>query len=83
MDSRYVADFEAMLDALRRRGFTFLALSQQLDVARTSLQEYGDGLVRPKHDVGERIIGLYCGVCAVPRDAIPVTPAVRSAAKAG
>lgn len=73
MDPRYVTDWEAIIDGLRRRGLTFSQLASATDIPRSSLERYRDGAC-PKHPEGERLLGFWCSFTLAHRDDAPVRP---------
>ena len=73
MDQRYVVNWSAIIDGLRRQGFTFSQLSQCTGIARTTLERYRDGAT-PKHPDGETLVTFWCSFTHTERDRLPLTP---------
>jgi hypothetical protein len=80
-EPREIADFEGMLDQLRRRGFTMTAIERATTIPRTSLIEYLINGTTPLHPQGERLIAFYCQATDTPRECIPLRRQLPSVAQ--
>jgi hypothetical protein len=73
--------FQAMTD-LQRVGLTSYAVSALLDLPRSTLVDWKNKGVEPKHWSGELLVELWCEQLKRPRNEIPREPLPISAAKA-
>jgi len=69
-DVRYVTDWTAILDSLRRLGFTFQQLAQVLRIPKSTLINYRDGAT-PRHPEGEVLLSFYLHATLTERGAEP------------
>lgn len=72
MDPRYVTDWAAIIDGLRRRGMTFSQLAYFTGIPHTTLIRFRDGAT-PKHPDGEKLIDFWCYLTCSNRDQAPAT----------
>ena len=80
-DLPYVADFEGMLDALRRAGFTWPAIERETGIPVTTLKDYLLNGATPLHPNGEKLIGFYCRATSTARDDVPTCRKMPSVAQ--
>jgi hypothetical protein len=71
-DKRYVTDWSALIYSLRRQGFTFPQLAQQLGIAKSTLIGYRDGAT-PKHPDGEVLLQFWLNITHSERGTEPKT----------
>lgn len=69
-DPRYVTDWAAIVDSLRRHGFTFPQLALELLIPKSTLIGYRDGAT-PRHDDGEVLLNFYLNVTGTVRGVEP------------
>lgn len=81
-EPQYVADFEAILDQLRRAGFTMSAIERETRIDRSSLLNYLTYGATPLHPNGEKLIDFYCQAMSIPRERVPKRRALPSVAHA-
>lgn len=56
--ARYVTDWAAIVDALRRLGFTFQQLALTVEIPKSTLIDYRNGTT-PRHPEGEALLRFY------------------------
>lgn len=71
MNQAAAVDWEALLMDLRRRGITLAAVSEQIGIPRTTLIDYQNRGMTPKHPDGEAIIKFWQGVTSSTREQLP------------
>jgi hypothetical protein len=76
-----VVDFEAVLDELRRHGFSARAIASHIGVSHVSVLGYREGAV-PQFNIGERLVALWCGVTNKTVEQLPRMRELPSASKA-
>lgn len=72
IDPRYVTDWAALIDALRRQGMTFPQITRCTGIARTTLDRFRNGAT-PKHPDGESLVALWCAFTLSERTQVPLT----------
>lgn len=73
-------DWPNVVAQLCARGQTVPGIAAKLQVARTTVLAWRDIDTEPRHDVGERLIALWCSSTGLPRTAIPMRKRILSAA---
>lgn len=80
MEAAQIADFEAMIDDLKRRGWSTRTIATEIDVSVSSIVDYRNGAT-PQYHVGERIIAAWCGATGNDRTRVPTTRSYPTASK--
>ncbi|MCB2007220.1 MAG: hypothetical protein KDH93_19540 [Rhodoferax sp.] len=69
---RIRVDWFRTIVELERQGYTPGSIAASIDVSRTTILGWRNYSAEPAHDAGERLIGLWCRVLDLPRDALPL-----------
>lgn len=69
-----VVDWVSLLAELRKLGFSLRAIGEQIGLSHSSLVEYAQGLKRPNHASGERVLAFYCQATGKAREQVPMEP---------
>ena len=70
--SRVRIDWFRALAELQEKGYSMTSVSAAIDVPRSTLMGWRNLDAEPRHAEGERLIGLWCQVHRLPRDALPL-----------
>lgn len=73
MDPRYVTNWSAIIEGLRRQGLTFPQIAKCTGIPRTTLQRFGEGAT-PKHSDGEALLTFWCTFTLCAREQAPLSP---------
>ncbi len=71
--SARVVDWPSLLGELRRLGFSLRSVAGQVGTSHSMLVEYAQGVTRPQHASGERLIGFYLQATDKTRNDLPMT----------
>lgn len=69
-DPRYVTDWAAIIEGLRRRGLTFRLLEHSTGLSLPSLMRLQGGAT-PKHHDGEKLLDFWCYITNSTREQAP------------
>lgn len=66
-----LTDWFRLLTDLKDRGWSLQAVALVTGVPVSSLDRYRNAGAQPRHDVGDRLIVLWCGATGRTRDLVP------------
>lgn len=64
-------DWFRLLTDLKERGWSLQAVALVTGTPISSLDRYRNAGAQPRHDVGDRLIVLWCGATGNTRDVVP------------
>lgn len=64
-------DFEALVMDLRRNGWSYQAIAEQIDASVSTVKDYANHGVRPKFDIGTKLVRLWLGVTRSTDEQLP------------
>jgi transcriptional regulator with XRE-family HTH domain len=70
--ARRVVDWGELLRELNRLGYSKRAIADQIELSHSAVVQYAQGINRPLHATGERLLAFYCQVTGKPRDLVPM-----------
>lgn len=65
-------DWFRVLAELQGRGYNLANISAAINVPKSTMMGWRNLDAEPRHADGERLIALWCRVCTLPRDALPL-----------
>jgi hypothetical protein len=68
-----LTDWFRLLSDLKGRGWSLEAVALVTGIPVSSLDRYRNAGAQPRHDVGDRLIVLWCGATGNTRERVPVS----------